>query len=894
MNPICLITPPSCFLLDERVFLSLGILRVAAVLERERHVVEHLDLSGVENYGDAVRAHARQSQAGVFGLTATTPQMPAVSRVVECLREVRPDARVILGGPHVTLVNAAYKREVKRGINGRAAKAMRSLEALFDVLVAGDGEDAVFHAIMPDAPKLIDADDAASQLFLTNERYDEMPFPARHLVDVDSYHYSIEGFPALSMIAQLGCPYQSLTGDSLVFTDRGFERIEDLAGGPFTEETCIHGDTIRKRPIDRMVSTHAGYMPATQLIEEAEKPVFRVSTENGYSFKGTVFHPVMVASNEEIEWVPVGNLRIGDYLVLKTPDREWPSEYVKLTPPVYEAGPAGGFERKSDIVPSELTEDAAWLVGYLIGDGCIPNDNRPAVHFAVKDRSRETLLAIVPKLFGVELAINASGVTDKMEHGWLNRRSAREFFTQSIGIDPKDKLHIPACVLASPKSVLEAFYRGLMTADEYDNNGKPYLTTVSHDLAKEVALLMQMLGMIPSIQAITNRGIGTGNCYRVGQFYNDRIPTSRQPYKSSKSGKYYWRTMSSPTRLGVRRRNLLQSGLHHPLLIEGYHYVRVEAVEPAGIEKVYDLHVPGDHSFIANGLVVHNCAFCGGRNSPMLRRIRTRTTENILREVGDLHKQFGVTGFMFYDDEMNVSRTMVDLMNGIADLQRIYKTEFRLRGFIKSNLFTDEQAAAMRRAGFRWILVGFESGSPRILENIQKKATREQNSKCMEIARRHDLKVKALMSIGHAGESAETIQATKDWLIEERPADFDCTVITTYPGTPYYDESVETEPGIWTYTAKNGDRLHAYEVDFNHDIAAYKGIPGEYRSLVYTDHISAEELVRSRDALEANVRAQLGIPYNHGAPGVRFETSMGQFARLPDSILRTSREAVTA
>lgn len=496
MKPICLITPPSVFLLDERCFLSLGILRVAAVLERERHVVEHLDLSGVENYEDAVRAHARQSQAGIFGLTATTPQMPAVSRVVECLREVRPDARVILGGPHVTLVNAAYKREVKRGINGRAAKAMRSLEALFDVLVAGDGEDAVFHAIMPDAPKLIDADDAASQLFLTNERYDEMPFPARHLVDVDSYHYSIEGFPALSMIAQLGCPYM--------------------------------------------------------------------------------------------------------------------------------------------------------------------------------------------------------------------------------------------------------------------------------------------------------------------------------------------------------------------------------------------------------------CAFCGGRNSPMLRRIRTRTTENILREVGDLHKQFGVTGFMFYDDEMNVSRTMVDLMNGIADLQRIYKTEFRLRGFIKSNLFTDEQAAAMRRAGFRWILVGFESGSPRILENIQKKATREQNSKCMEIARRHDLKVKALMSIGHAGESAETIQATKDWLLEERPADFDCTVITTYPGTPYYDESVETEPGIWTYTAKNGDRLHAYEVDFNHDIAAYKGIPGEYRSLVYTDHISAEELVRSRDALEADVRAQLGIPYNHGAPGVRFETSMGQFARLPDSILRMSREAVTA
>ena len=36
MRPVTLIIPPSPFLLDERVFLSLGILRVAAVLEQAR------------------------------------------------------------------------------------------------------------------------------------------------------------------------------------------------------------------------------------------------------------------------------------------------------------------------------------------------------------------------------------------------------------------------------------------------------------------------------------------------------------------------------------------------------------------------------------------------------------------------------------------------------------------------------------------------------------------------------------------------------------------------------------------------------------------------------------------------------------------------------------------
>ena len=57
-TPVCLVIAPSGFLLDERVFMSLGILRVAAVLEQHGIAVELLDLSGIENYEDVVRVHA--------------------------------------------------------------------------------------------------------------------------------------------------------------------------------------------------------------------------------------------------------------------------------------------------------------------------------------------------------------------------------------------------------------------------------------------------------------------------------------------------------------------------------------------------------------------------------------------------------------------------------------------------------------------------------------------------------------------------------------------------------------------------------------------------------------------------------------------------------------------
>lgn len=76
---------------------------------------------------------------------------------------------------------------------------------------------------------------------------------------------------------------------------------------------------------------------------------------------------------------------------------------------------------------------------------------------------------------------------------------------------------------------------------------------------------------------------------------------------------------------------------------------------------------------------------------------------------------------MLDDDELNVNKGMVELMNALADLQHEPGVELRLSGFIKAELFDERQAEAMYRAGFRWILTGFESGSPRILANIDKR-----------------------------------------------------------------------------------------------------------------------------------------------------------------------------
>ncbi len=192
----------------------------------------------------------------------------------------------------------------------------------------------------------------------------------------------------------------------------------------------------------------------------------------------------------------------------------------------------------------------------------------------------------------------------------------------------------------------------------------------------------------------------------------------------------------------------------------------------------------------------------------------------------------------------------------------------------------------MYAAGFRWLLCGFESAHPRILRNIQKMATLEDNTRVIQIAHKYGLKVKALMSFGHPGDSEETLLATRDWLIRERPDDFDCTIITVYPGTPYYDDAQSLGEPIYRYEI-NGDTLYSESLDFTKDIAYYKGTPGEYKSYVWTDFLTRERMVELRDRIEDDVRKELNLPYPQSVAALRFESSMGQTG-IPNSILRST------
>jgi len=282
------------------------------------------------------------------------------------------------------------------------------------------------------------------------------------------------------------------------------------------------------------------------------------------------------------------------------------------------------------------------------------------------------------------------------------------------------------------------------------------------------------------------------------------------------------------------------------------------------------------------------CLFCGGRNVPNFRKMRTRTIEHAMGEIDEVIRRYNKSGFMFLDDELNISNTgLLLLLEELIKYQEKNNLNLRFRGFVRTDLFTQEQADMMYRAGFRELLSGVESGSDSMLEAMNKGTTSEVNRRWIDRCRKSKIRTKALMSLGHPGESEQTISDSLDWILHTRPDEVDWTIITEYPGSPYFDESVQQDSDVWVFTNKRtGAVLYSKEVNYTEESNYYKGIPGSYTSFVWTDFISAKRLVEMRDLCEKISRAVLDLPPIQNIVAEQFEHSMGA---LPTNILRKGR-----
>jgi len=280
------------------------------------------------------------------------------------------------------------------------------------------------------------------------------------------------------------------------------------------------------------------------------------------------------------------------------------------------------------------------------------------------------------------------------------------------------------------------------------------------------------------------------------------------------------------------------------------------------------------------------CTFCGGRDTPAYRMRRTRSPEAVIQELRQIREVYGYRAIVVYDDEVNLPPwdTFYELMD------RVSQEDLILRGFIKAELFDDRAAEAMAAAGFVEVATGVESGSAQILKNIKKNTTPEVNSRAAEIARKHGMRFKAFLSVGHPGETRETIRETRDWALEELTKHgqhnifASVTLIAPYPGTPIFDRA-ESLGHLGFALVRNPTTI-----DYSKERTFQIADGGTYNCLIRTDQrwtgtsyekkpdgLSPGELIEARSDLEAELK-NFGIPiygqYDRSLD--QYDKSMGQ------------------
>jgi anaerobic magnesium-protoporphyrin IX monomethyl ester cyclase len=178
----------------------LGLAWIAAVLEQDGHGVSVLDAHaerlGLERIGPLLDS---MGDLDIVGITATTALIANALEIARIARIKCPNARVILGGVHPTVLPEEVLGEpaVDIVVRGEGENTMRDLAAekapdQIDGISYREGH-TIRHA--PDRPLIKDLD--------------TLPFPAYHLLPMNKYHPAAGASkrqPAISMLATRGCP----------------------------------------------------------------------------------------------------------------------------------------------------------------------------------------------------------------------------------------------------------------------------------------------------------------------------------------------------------------------------------------------------------------------------------------------------------------------------------------------------------------------------------------------------------------------------------------------------------------------------------------------------------------------------------------------------------------
>jgi anaerobic magnesium-protoporphyrin IX monomethyl ester cyclase len=222
---ILLVNPPQTFYPGSDLpsgNLPLGLMYIAAVLEKAGHKTEILDAFmtdvSVRKIGDTaeigmkyekIKQELRQRKPDIVGISNPfTCQAEHAVKVADIVKEIDSDVPTVVGGPHVSAVPEEFMtqtRDVDVSVMGEGEFTM------LDIVRGYEGKTKMSEVQGIVYRKKNELIRTPPRPFLKN--LDELPYPAYHLVDMERYlnpekiEYRSFQDRSISMITSRGCPF---------------------------------------------------------------------------------------------------------------------------------------------------------------------------------------------------------------------------------------------------------------------------------------------------------------------------------------------------------------------------------------------------------------------------------------------------------------------------------------------------------------------------------------------------------------------------------------------------------------------------------------------------------------------------------------------------------------
>ncbi len=176
------------------------------------------------------------------------------------------------------------------------------------------------------------------------------------------------------------------------------------------------------------------------------------------------------------------------------------------------------------------------------------------------------------------------------------------------------------------------------------------------------------------------------------------------------------------------------------------------------------------------------CTFCLWPQTHSGHRWRLRSVDDVVNEVKWVKDNFpGLKEIFFDDDTFNYQKARtIALCNELGKVGVTWSCTSRVT--------TDfDTLKAMKDAGGRLMIVGYESGDQQILKNIKKGATIDMARRFTANAHKLGLTIHADFIVGLPGETRESIRNTINFAKELDCETIQVSLAHPYPGTEFFD-----------------------------------------------------------------------------------------------------------